>query len=55
MLEFIAGLMVGLILAVLLLMIASVFIAYVTQASYVDDHEFDDPQTVSYNPDLEKR
>lgn len=55
MLEFIAGLVVGLILAVLLLMVTSVFVAYVTQASYVDDHDFDDPRATSYDNDLEKR
>jgi hypothetical protein len=41
MIEFIVGLFIGLIVAVLILMGFSVFVAYITQAEYVDDREYD--------------
>lgn len=41
MLELILGIFVGLIIAVLVLMALSVFVAYITQAQYIDDREYD--------------
>jgi uncharacterized membrane protein YqjE len=41
MLELIVGLFIGLLFAVFALMGLSVFVAYLTQAEYVDDREYD--------------
>lgn len=41
MLELILGIALGLIIAVLVLMALSVFVAYITQAQYIDDREYD--------------
>jgi hypothetical protein len=41
MIELIVGLFIGLIVAVLVLMGLSVFVAYITQAEYIDDREYD--------------
>jgi hypothetical protein len=41
MIELIVGLFIGLIVAVLILMGLSVFVAYITQAEYIDDREYD--------------
>ena len=41
MLELILGISLGLIVAVLILMGLSVFVAYMTQAEYIDDREYD--------------
>jgi hypothetical protein len=41
MIELIVGLFIGLIVAILILMGLSVFVAYMTQAEYIDDREYD--------------
>jgi len=42
MLELFVGLFIGLLFAVFALMGLSVFVAYITQASYVDEHDLGD-------------
>ena len=54
MLELIAISLLVLVVAVFVLMGLSIFVAYITQAEYIDEHDFDDLPYV-YDPKLEKR
>jgi hypothetical protein len=42
MLEFIAILLAVVVGGLILLMLTSIFVAYITQAEYIDDHQFGD-------------